>query len=281
MRSSRYALFLAALTALWLLASCAAFADFAFVQVSDTHIDSDPKDTAFEMRLEQTVEQINELNPAFVILTGDVVTTFTADNYARFKEIVATLKPPLYVIPGNHDVGNKPGRNGPVTEESYNAWLKAGGVGHVAFDREDCLFIGLTSVLFNSGLPAEEEQFDWLKARLEGAGKKRVFVFQHHPIFENSPKEPTGAYNNIDEPMRSQLLKLFKKHKVEAVFYGHLHRFNESFYGGTKYIGTPSTAFPVTTDRGMSGYRIVYVSPGGFTTYFIDLRKGGEPPSNF
>jgi 3',5'-cyclic AMP phosphodiesterase CpdA len=120
-------------------------------------------------------------------------------------------------------------------------------------------------------------KYDWLKAQLKSAGKKPVIVFMHHPVFETSPTEPS-SYSNIDEPVRSHLLKLFKKHNVKAFLYGHLHRLNESHYDGISFIATPSTAFSVVEDHGMTGYRVFRATPGGFTTNYVDLRSGGEPP---
>jgi len=272
-RWTRRAGLFALLLATCALLPCRVYADFTFVQVSDTHIAANAKDPGFGARYEEAIRQINALDPAFVIHTGDALTNFSAENYALFKEMSAKLKPKLYVAPGNHDVGNKLGLNGAVTEETYNAWVQANGCGHVSFEYDGCVFIGLTSALFNSGLAAEREQSQWLDAQLKAAGKKRIFVFQHAPVFETSPGEPSGGYNCIDEPVRSKLLKLFEKYKVEAVLYGHLHRFNESSFDGVNYIATPATSFSALT-----GYRVFRIAPGGFTTYFADVRAGAAPP---
>lgn len=253
-------------------------ADFTFVQITDTHIAVNANDPGVEGRYRETIRRVNALKPAFVIHTGDALANFSTENYALLKAISAGLKPKMYMIPGNHDAGNKPGQKDIMTGASYDAWAKASGYGYVAFEQEGCLFIGLTSMLFNSGLPQEREQFQWFKTQLEKAGKKRVFVFMHHPLFENVPGEPSG-YGNIDEPLRSQLFKLFRKYKVEAVLYGHVHQFSESRFDGIMSIATPSVAFSVVEDKGLTGFRVFTVAPGGFNTHFVDLRKGGSPPT--
>lgn len=254
-----------------------AFADFTFVQISDTHIDVNATDPGVEGRYREVIKRVNALNPAFVIHTGDALANFSPESLALFKKISEGFKPKLYVVPGNHDVGNKHGQTGALTEESYNAWIKGYGNGRASFEHDGWVFIGLTSSLFSSGLSAEKEQWDWLKAQLKAAGKKPVIVFMHYPLFEESPTE-ANTYFDIDVPIRADLLKLFKKYHVKAVLYGHLHRVNQSYFDGIDFIGTGSTAFSVIDDHAQTGYRIFHIAPGGFTTYFVDLRTGGEPP---
>jgi 3',5'-cyclic AMP phosphodiesterase CpdA len=270
------------ITALIVAVLCAvlaypAFAEFTFVQISDTHTDANSTDRAVSSRYSEVIKRVNALNPAFVIHTGDALASFSPESLALFKKISEGLKPKLYLVPGNHDAGNKLGQTGPITEQTYNAWVNGYGCGHVTFEHDGCAFIGLTSSLLNSGLAPAREQYDWLKAQLKNAGGKRIFVFMHHAAFETSPTE-AATYFDIDEPARSELLKLFKKHHVEAVLYGHIHRNNESFFDGISFVGTASTAFSVVDDKGMTGYRVFHVSRHGFTTTFEDLRSGGEPP---
>ncbi len=78
-------------------------------QIGDTHIDPERPaargliDTA--QAFVRCIEQINALDPQpdLVLHTGDLVERRTPEEYARFREIAASLKAPLYAIPGNHD----------------------------------------------------------------------------------------------------------------------------------------------------------------------------------
>lgn len=267
----------------WLLVLLAlgltrAFADFTFVQVSDTHVNADAKGAAYNARYEEVVRRVNALKPAFVMHTGDALEYYSKQNADLFLKISKKLTPKFYVVPGNHDVGNKPGLSGQITGQKNGAWIDAVGYDRVSFEHEGCVFIGLNAALFNSGLPGEKAQWDWLTSKLEGAKGKRVFVFQHYPVFESKPDEESGGYNNIDEPARSKLLRLLKEHEVEAVLSGHLHRLNESHFDGISFVTTPATSFSCARDKGLTGCRVFRVTPGGVTTQFVDLREAGEPP---
>jgi 3',5'-cyclic AMP phosphodiesterase CpdA len=238
-------------------------ADFTFVQISDTHIA--PSETGNIDRYSEVIKQINAMKPAFVIHTGDALADWSKDNAALFQKLSKALTAPLYVVPGNHDMADP------------KAWTETFG-DHVTFAREDCVFIGLNSNLYNKGQAAEQEQMKWLQAELKKAKGKRVFIFEHIALFLNTPGDPNGEYFAVDEPVRSKLMSMFKANGVAAVLTGHIHKFNESVFGGISYISTPATSFSVSPDAGLTGYRVFTVSSGGFTHHFVDLRNGGRPP---
>ena len=56
----------------------------------------------------QAVEQVNALNPDFVIICGDLVQEANDSSYFDFKNIMKGFQIPCYVASGNHDVGNIP-----------------------------------------------------------------------------------------------------------------------------------------------------------------------------
>ena len=254
-----------------LLLAVAAQADFTFVQISDTHIAKDP---AFSARYTEVVRQINKLKPDFVIHTGDAIMGLSPENAALFKDIGKPLTVPMYLVPGNHDVG----RPTEIKPRKIAAWKEAFEYDRISFQHEDCAFIGLNSNLWASGLPEEKEQLDWLKSELKNAEGKRIFIFQHHAPFIDKPSDPNGGYFTIDNPARSELLDLFKAGHVEAVLTGHVHRSNESVYDGICFVSTPATSFSCDPDQGLTGYRVFRVSTGGFTHKVVDLRTAGSPP---
>jgi hypothetical protein len=79
-------------------------------------------DDAFQVdaRLfERAIAHANELNPAFVVICGDLVNRVGhSGQIAEFQHIASTLNPsiPLYLVAGYHDVGNEP------TQESLRAY---------------------------------------------------------------------------------------------------------------------------------------------------------------
>jgi 3',5'-cyclic AMP phosphodiesterase CpdA len=259
------------------LACVSAHADFTFVQISDTHVGV--KQAAYNARYQEVIRQVNSLRPAFVIHTGDALTAWSAEDAVLFKVISKSLTAPMYVSPGNHDILNAKTAGASKVAEEISAWKQAIGPDRVSFEHEGCVFIGLDSNLWNTGYPAEKEQLGWLKSELRKAKGKRIFIFQHSPLFLKSPDEPNGDYFAVDNPARGELLRLMKEYHVQAVLTGHYHRFNDSMLDGIAFLTTPATSFSCAADKGLTGYSVFYVYSGGFTHRFVDLRTSGTPPS--
>ena len=266
-RFARTALILACM----MIAACAC-ADFTFVQVSDTHVGV--KNPDYNARFSEAVRRINDLKPAFVIHTGDALQTWSPENAALFKEIGKSLAAPIHIAPGNHDIQGIKDKG----FEAVKVWNDAFGTDQQTFEHEGCVFIGLDSNLYNSGLAAEKEQMTHLKEELRKAKGKRIFIFEHHPLFLDKPGDPNGNYYLVDEPARGEVLKLLKQYKVEAVLTGHVHRHLQSEFDGITFLSTPATSFSCAEDKGLVGYRVFSVSAGGFTSRFVDLRTIGTPP---
>ena len=80
------------------------FNKLKIVQISDLHIGSFCQNRSF---VNKTVNNINELKPDIVFLTGDLVNNF-ADEANGFDSIFKRIKAPLgkFAILGNHDFGD-------------------------------------------------------------------------------------------------------------------------------------------------------------------------------
>ncbi len=86
--------------AIFLMMTAAIAQPFKFVLVTDTHVGGS---TGTE-DLEKTVNDINGLKEIdFVILSGDVTEFGSEKELIEAKQILAQLKIPCYVLPGNHD----------------------------------------------------------------------------------------------------------------------------------------------------------------------------------
>ena len=109
-------------------------------------------------------------------------------------------------LPGNHDIGDNPTAVGPVppqpvSENDRQTFIAAFGDDRWRFDAAGWCFIGLNSLVMNSGLASEAEQFDWLASELAGANGKPVALFLHKPLFLNTPEDPgTGGER---DPLRA------------------------------------------------------------------------------
>ena len=63
------------------------------------------------------------------------------------------------------------------------------------FDAAGWSFIGLNSLIMNTGLESEAEQFDWLASELARVNGKPVALFLHKPLYLNTPDDPETRGN--------------------------------------------------------------------------------------
>uniref|UniRef100_A0A3Q1G735 Calcineurin-like phosphoesterase domain containing 1 n=1 Tax=Acanthochromis polyacanthus TaxID=80966 RepID=A0A3Q1G735_9TELE len=167
---------------------------------------------------------------------------------------------PLVFVSGNHDLGNTPT---PSTVEQYcNAW----GDDYFSFWVGGVLCLVLNSQLFYdaSACPQlKEAQETWLEAQLSRASSstepkpKHVLVFQHIPLYLESPDEEE-QYFNLQREVRQNLLDRFKKAGVKAVFSGHYHRNAGGCHGGLDMVVSSAIGCQLGDDP--HGVRVVVVT---------------------
>jgi 3',5'-cyclic AMP phosphodiesterase CpdA len=202
------------------------------------------------MRTRYAIQQLNLLEPDFVVHLGDKVHPVPGmpeyhDTVELFHQIFSELDCPLYVTPGNHDIGDKYRIAMPapvVRPESVSLYHQHFGASYRSFTHRGCRFVLINSPILNSGLPLEEEQRRWLEVELAEHQGKRIFLFAHYPPFVRDPHE-VDHYDNVDEPGRSWLLNLIAKHHVEALFAGHTHLFFYNRHAGVDLYTLPSAVF--------------------------------------
>jgi len=270
---------------------------FSFGVIIDAHLNQGEDDcnSPFEVntlanrRMRHVVRDLNARDLAFVVNVGDLVhpvpaiPNLYAEAAARFHEQVADLKHPLYLTPGNHDVGDKPNDWAPaagVHEDHLALWDQHFGAQYQSFDHDDCHFIIINAQIINSGFSGEVAQRDWLEKDLEANKGKRNFLHSHYPPYFTKPDEDEN-YDNIGEPGRTWILELLETYGVEALFIGHVHNFWYYRHAGTDCYLLPSTAFVRQdysemyrvspgadsefgrNDKPKLGYFIVHVHEGG------------------
>lgn len=231
---------------------------FTFAVVADTHVNQEEGKASSDFavnrlsnaRNRNVIHEINRIAPAFVLHLGDIVhPTPIHPGYAAaaasYQALAAELRCPIHLTPGNHDVGDKPGDWLPVpsvNDDFLALYRKHFGDNYYSFDASGCHFVIIDAQLINSGLGGEALQRRWLEEDLAANAGKRVFLCTHYPPYLYAARE-RSHYDNIDEPGRAWLLGLFERHKVEAVFAGHVHNFWYHLHGDTQIYLLPSTAF--------------------------------------
>src|SRR6185503_57503 len=153
-----------------------------FIQMSDPQFGMYTKDKEFDhetANFEFAVATANRLKPAFVVITGDLVNKAGDEpQIAEFHRIAKKFDPSikLYVMPGNHDVGNEP------TPESLAKYRERFGPDYFAFRSGDIAGIVLNSSLYKAPgkvLDEAAKMEAWFKAELEKAkqsGARHILV---------------------------------------------------------------------------------------------------------
>ena len=263
-----------------LLSSCGVLKNtdrqFLFIQMTDPQFGffSNNKEFSEETKLyEKAVEEINRIRPAFVVITGDLVNDKSNQSqWDEFRRITSLINPEtkVYLTPGNHDIGQAP------EKKDIDRYTSMFGEDRFSFGYRGCRFIGFNSCLIKANTPGlEEDQFNWLRNKLESAGRsKQTILFCHHPFFIKDPEEPV-TYSNIDPETRAKYLTLFSEFDVEAVFAGHLHNNAEGSFGVTEMITTSAVGRPL--GDAPSGFRIVQVTDNKIIDRYFSLDEIPDP----
>ena len=234
---------------------------FSFAIVADTHLTrneilsfegSDASGNRLGNLYEDLAARVNAMNPTFVVHLGDITDPVPVspdyDGSAEvFHKASEVFSMPYHLVPGNHDIGEKIHPALPriddqvsITKRAIGQYEQHFGRQRYSFEHEDCLFLVINSMLHNSGLEEEQEQWDWLKQTLSDGSDKRIFIFAHYPLYLSARDEP-DFYDNIDEPARTQLIDLLAQYPVEGYYAGHVHNFFYNYLNDMHQFVLPST----------------------------------------
>jgi DNA repair exonuclease SbcCD nuclease subunit len=251
-----------------------------FIQMSDPQFGMYSKDQGFAhetANFEFAIATANRLQPAFVVVTGDLINKpGDPAQAAEYKRIAGKLDPKIRIfnVAGNHDVQNEP------TAESLAAYRERFGPDYYTFRVGEIAGIVLNSNLEKGAdkVRGEAKKMEaWLKTELAKArrdGVRHLIVFQHIPFFLKSPDEPDD-YFNIPIENRQRYLKLLHENGVHEVFAGHYHRNAEGRDGDLEMVTSGPVGMPL--EEGRSGIRIVTVSGKGVAHKYYDF---GELPDS-
>ena len=269
-----------------------------FAHISDTHVRPDAIERG-QVFIDH-LAAIRAKSVDFVLHSGDLMEEPSAWAARAFKATMSHLQVPVYTVPGNHDVYNP--HLGDIDapwwaklevdsalHAQYTSWF---GPSWYTFSFDGTYFVAIDSLIINSGLPEELEQWAWLEDTLEGIAAHQpadVFLFTHLPLFIYYPYEhldPADFRNRylvIAPPGRDRLLGLVRRYRVTAVFTGHAHvpwevshEWPEGFT--TRFITTGSSGpasamaidqfdLPLRPDQGL-GYHEHRVAEDGLSSRF-------------
>jgi 3',5'-cyclic AMP phosphodiesterase CpdA len=257
--------------------------EFRLIQISDPHLSR--RHSRLTDNFHRVCEHIDARRPDLVINSGDLA--FDAPTGADDLEFAKSLHTAIPVdcryLPGNHDVGDNPTAIGPVPSHPANdqrlqAYRTVFGEDRWSFEAASWGFVGLNSLVMNTGLAAEAEQFDWLAAQLAGLNGKPLALFIHKPLFLSAPDDPeleASAIRYVPQPARRRLLEMLGAVDCRLVASGHVHQRRDYTPGHTRHIWAPSAGFVIADARqdligvketGVVEYRF---TPDAFDTRFV------------
>jgi len=208
------------------------------IQLSDPHIVAPGGllygrvDTA--RALERCVAALNVFDPApdFVVISGDLADTPTAEEYQYLKRLLGPLKLPFAGVPGNHD-----------SRELMRAAFPSASYGFVSGPLNQNIEVGgLDLLLLDSSVnrkphgELEAPTLDWLDMTLAASPERPALLFLHHPPFK------AGIWHMDRQNLLNahELEPVVRRHpRVQLIATGHIHRATL-----TMFAGVPTTICP-------------------------------------
>lgn len=178
--------------------------------ISDLHVSKADFDEDVFM---QAVNEINDLQPDMIILTGDLTDRGYYVEFEQATRYLSLFEAPLFAVPGNHDSRNL----------GYQSFEELIG------ERSWKLTVGenFTVIGLDSSSPDEDRghigtpQHMWLEHQLDECVINENFsiVALHHHVI---PIPQTGRERNVLSDA-GDILKTLTTHEVDLVLSGHKH----------------------------------------------------------
>ena len=225
--------------------------DFVFVQISEIQMDAVAEHAAL---FQQDVAEINGIDPAFVVATGDLLNVADEATIAVatqwfdiFTNVASGFNMPLYTTVGNHDNVGIHNPDVDPTEPGYDKEMYRDYLGptYYSFDWGSYHCVVLDPNQFEDGqqfygIPTQ--QLQWLQEDLNNAQGKPLLVFYH---------EPTPSWVN-----RTEAWDVLTQHGEMTAFIGQLHL-------NTLFMDSQSQGIPEQVTSALSGEWWFGPAPGG------------------
>ncbi len=259
--------------------------DYYFVHVTDPHLvthlyyyeDGADTDTSEIVDLREVINDINIINPEFVLLTGDLLNEGELEEfldkqyYTRSQALLTEFEVPVYLTSGNHDLGGWDDTPPPDGTARRNWWRFFGWkrcddpppgapwyTQNYSFDYGPVHYIGLEAYInydgwrygtydndsFTSG------QMQWLEDEIDAhSGSAAQVLFYHYDFSSQIRLRTLGA---------------------DMALWGHTHSDDDDF-SHPYDIGTDNTC------DGARSYRLIRVSSGTLQpTYTVSAGSSGD-----
>jgi 3',5'-cyclic-AMP phosphodiesterase len=216
-------------------------------QISDLHI-KPPGSLAYgrvdtAAALERCVAALNAFRPKpdFVVISGDLADTPTAEEYQHLKRLLAPLALPFAGIPGNHDSRE-------LMRDAFASQPYAFSSGPL---NQRIEIGGLDLLLLDSSVPGKPHgeldapTLQWLDATLADSPGRPALVFLHHPPFK------TGIWHMDRQNLvnAAEFAAVIQRHpRLQRIATGHVHRAALTTFAGVATTICPAPNHAVDLD---------------------------------
>jgi 3',5'-cyclic-AMP phosphodiesterase len=226
---------------------------FTVVQLTDPHLGARWSTTA-AASLAAAVRAVGDVlgrAPDAVIVTGDVASTPTDDEYAEARAILRGLRAPLYAVPGNHDDAAGLRRHFETPGGAMSYAVDLGPIRLVALD---------TTRPERDDGQLDPGRLEWLETALAADGATPTLLAMHHPPFATGM--PAMDEIGIPEGERRALEEIIARHRqVHVIACGHVHRAIARALGGALVLAIPSTDMQLSLHLAPAELRFVREPP--------------------
>jgi 3',5'-cyclic AMP phosphodiesterase CpdA len=177
----------------------------------------------------RAVQQVNLLQPEFVVSVGDLIEGYSTDmqriktQWDELDGYVKKLEMPFFYVPGNHDVTNR---------QQVEYWGGRYGKRYYHFTYRNVLFLALDTEDGPQGNKLSKEQQDFaVKALQENANVRWTIVLTHKPIWTARDQDAAG-FAAVEKALAG---------RKYTVFCGHVHRYQRFVRNGMDYLQLATT----------------------------------------
>jgi predicted phosphodiesterase len=178
---------------------------------------------------EKAIQQINLLQPEFVMCVGDLIEGNTYDldqlnmEYNEMDSLLNSLEMRFFRVVGNHDIGN---------EVMLNQYRERYSLPYYHFIYKNVLFLAVST---EDSIPTHisEAQVAYMKKALdENRNVRWTLVFMHKPMFVEQQGEIHKNWAKIENMLTD---------RPHTVFAGHTHAYAKYNKHGESYINIATT----------------------------------------
>lgn len=186
----------------------------------------------------RAVQQVNLLQPEFVMSVGDLIEgsrdmETNRKQWAEFNGFVKQLQMPFFYVPGNHDASNA---------GSANTWKEDYGRRMYYFAYKNCLFVCMNTndegtddpkadASYRSPRVSKPQQEMLAAAVKKHSQARHTFLFMHHPIWNAKDLEKNG-WLDVEKTLAD---------RQYTAFCGHVHVFRKFIRNGRNHYQLATT----------------------------------------